>query len=229
MPAQTPIGADTVGYVPIMTPTWEQVRGSNYCTMVHAVKSPNTGYATMGASPTFLLRAYDVFPPRATRGFDDQGFVGPSAPRAVRVRGRDGWEVRALDQRANQAVSYVFDAELGIALRWQRGGDWMELESPTLDGVFDPALFSWTGPARPAEDDIAKLHREHEERQRALAGIPQALPTWLPMTDRHESANPLARRQHGIVWAVFFLAQCGGDQIGARVAEGSDEPVTAGL
>ena len=88
----------------------------------------------------------------------------------------------ARDQHANETVTYVFDAELGIAVRWQHGEDWMELENPSLDDAFEPTLFTWTGPSRPAEDDIAKFHREHEERQRVLAGIPQALPTWLPMT-----------------------------------------------
>jgi hypothetical protein len=66
--------------------------------MVHAVKSPYTMYATLGSSPSFLLRAYDAFPARSTSGFDDRRFVGPSPPRAVRVRGREGWEVSALDE-----------------------------------------------------------------------------------------------------------------------------------
>lgn len=229
-----------------MTPTWEQVRGSNYGTMgrtvhrtvhrpdgswsrvwhapentwryenesgeptfiendtdrwssdgdgtmVHTVKSPTTGYAIMGASPALLLRAYGVFPPLATRGFDNQRFVGPSAPKAVRVRGRDGWEVSAFDQHANETVTYVFDAELGVALRWQCGDDWMELEKPSLDDVFETTLFSWAGPSRPAEDDFARSNREQEERQRALAGIPQALPTWLPMTINAQSRSGDAR------------------------------------
>ncbi|MHA4854439.1 DUF6924 domain-containing protein [Rhodococcus sp. MSC1_016] len=230
-----------------MTPTWEQVRGSNFGTMgrtvrgtvhrpdgswtlvwhapeeawryenesgeptfienatdrwsrdeggtmVHSVKSPNTIYATIGTGPpSLLLRAYDLFPAGATRGFDDQRFVGPSAPRAVRVRGRDGWEVSALDQHSNDTVTYVFDAELGIALRWQHGEDWMELENPSLDEVFEPTLFTWAGPSRSAEDDMAKFHREHEEHQRVLAGIPQALPTWLPMTTNVQAQSGDAR------------------------------------
>ncbi|OZE43163.1 hypothetical protein CH259_00475 [Rhodococcus sp. 05-2254-4] len=158
--------------------------------MVHAVKSPNTMYAVMGASqPSVLLRAYDAFPPSALRGFDDQRFAHPSAPRAVTVRGRAGWEVTARDEHANEPVTYVFDAELGVAVRWQRGDEWMELEKPTLDAEFDPALFIWTGPSRPVEDDIAQHQREHEERQRALAEIPQALPTWLPITTNTQSLS----------------------------------------
>jgi hypothetical protein len=230
-----------------MTPTWEQVRGSNYGTMgrtargivhrpdgswnlvrhapeeswryenesgvptfienttdrwsraedgtmVHAVKSPNTIYATIGTgSPSLLLRAYDAFPAKTTHGFDNQRFAGPSAPRAVRVRGRDGWEVSALDQHTNETVTYVFDAELGIAVRWQQGEVWMELENPSLDDTFEPTLFTWTGPSRPVEDDIAKLHHEHQERQRVLAGIPQALPTWLPMTTNVQPQSGDAR------------------------------------
>lgn len=226
-----------------MTPTWEQVRCSNYGTMgrtargtvhrpdgsweyvwhtpegtwryenesgeptfienatdswsrgedgamVHTVKSRHTLYMTMGTSPpSLLLRAYDVFPAKTSRGFDDQRFVGPSAPRAVRVRGRDGWEVSAHDQHANETVTYVFDAELGIAVRWRRGEDWMELEDPILDDAFDPELFTWTGPSRSTEDDIANYEHAYEERQRVLARIPQALPTWLPMTTSVEAQS----------------------------------------
>ncbi|MFZ2527180.1 MAG: hypothetical protein WAX14_05930 [Rhodococcus sp. (in: high G+C Gram-positive bacteria)] len=163
-------------------------------TMVHTVTSPNTIYVTTGSgSPSLLLRAYDMFPPGTTPRFGDRRFVAPSAPRAVRVRGRDGWEVSAVDQHTNDAVTYVFDAELGIAVRWQRGEDWMELDNPSLDDAFEPTLFIWSGPSRPAEDDVAKLRREHEERQRVLAGIPQALPTWLPLTTNAQSQSGDAR------------------------------------
>ncbi len=99
----------------------------------------------------------------------------------------------AFDRHANTTVTYVFDAELGIALRWQRGEDWMELENPGLDDAFEPSLFTWTGPSRQAEDDFAKIHREQEERQRALAGIPRALPTWLPMTTNVQPQSGDAR------------------------------------
>ncbi|MDJ0104977.1 hypothetical protein QM646_01030 [Rhodococcus erythropolis] len=150
--------------------------------MVHAVKSPNTMYATIGVgSPSLLLRAYDTFPPVSSHMFDNERFVDPSTPRAAIVRGREGWEVTALDQYTNETVTYVFDAQLGVALRWQHGDEWMELENPALDVEFDPGLFRWTGRSRPAQDEIAKHQREHQERERALAGIPQAVPTWLPM------------------------------------------------
>lgn len=151
-------------------------------TMVHAAKSPGTIYATIGASsPSMLLRAYDAFPAGTNHGFDNQRFTDPSPPRAATVRGRDGWEVTAHDPYSNDTITYVFDAELGVALRCQWGDEWMELENPALDESFEPTLFGWTGPSRPAEDEIAKFQREHEERQRALFGIPQAIPTWLPM------------------------------------------------
>ena len=162
-------------------------------TMIHAVKSPHTVYAVMGVGlPSQLLRAYDTFPPKSSHGFDHQRFVAPGAPREVTVRGRAGWEVTALDQHANDQAVYVFDAELGVALRWQRGEDWIELEHPTLDEPFDPNLFEWTGPSRPAEDEMEKLRREHEERQRALDGIPKAIPTWLPLQTyvQVQSGNP---------------------------------------
>ncbi|MGW9564436.1 DUF6924 domain-containing protein [Prescottella equi] len=162
--------------------------------MVHAAKSPNTIYMSIGSgSPALLLRAYDAFPVTAPHAFDRQRFVSPSAPRAVRVRGRDGWEVSGLDEHANDMVTYVFDAELGIAVRWQRGDDWLELENPSLDEAFEPTLFTWAGPSRPAEDHAAKVHREYEERQRMLAGIPQALPMWLPITTNAQPESGDAR------------------------------------
>ncbi|NIL74827.1 hypothetical protein RhoFasB10_00919 [Rhodococcus sp. B10] len=173
----------------IETPTDRWSRDADG-TMVHAVKSPNTMYAIMGiGSPSLLLRAYDTFPPRTTHGFDDQRFVDPSAPRESSVRGRPGWEVTARDHHMNEAVTYVFDAELGVALRWQRGEEWMELSDPTLDETFDDNLFRWTGPSRPAEDEIAKHQREHEKRQRELASIPQAIPSWLPLTTHVQSLS----------------------------------------
>ncbi|MDJ0395854.1 hypothetical protein QMK17_21280 [Rhodococcus sp. G-MC3] len=166
----------------IETPTDRWSRGADG-TMVHAVKSPNTIYAVMGiGSPSLLLRAYDTFPLRTTRGFDDNRFVDPTTPRHTTVRGRAGWEVSGRDQQANENVTYVFDAELGVALRWQRGEDWMELADPIVDKAFDRDLFSWSGPSRTEEDELTQHQREHEERQRALAEIPQAVPTWLPLT-----------------------------------------------
>lgn len=173
----------------IESPTDMWSRGTDG-TMVHSVKSPNTMYAVMGTGlPSQLLRAYDTFPPKITHGFDEPRFVDPSAPRQTSVRGRVGWEVTARDQHANESVTYVFDAELGVAVRWQQGEAWIELESPTLDELFDPALFEWSGPSRSAEDDMAKHQREHEERQRALAGIPQAIPTWLPLRTHVQSLS----------------------------------------
>lgn len=148
--------------------------------MVHATKSPNTVYAIMGGTPSLLVRAYNAFPPKTGHGLDEQRFVDPVVTGEVTVRGRTGWEVTGRDQHSGEAVTYVFDAELGVALRWHHGNDWMELENPVLDAVFTGDLFTWTGPSRPEEDEMAKHYREHEEKQRALAAIPQAVPTWLP-------------------------------------------------
>lgn len=149
--------------------------------MVHAVKNANTFYMDMG-SPSPLLRAYDAFPQRSNHGFDDSRFTDPTAPRPVTVRGRDGWEVTAADPHSTEQITYVIDAELGVALRWQYGDQWMELENPVLDEEFDTDLFRWSGPSRPAADEMARMQREQQEREQALAGIARAVPTWLPMT-----------------------------------------------
>ncbi|MCJ0979663.1 hypothetical protein MTX35_18280 [Rhodococcus sp. ARC_M12] len=162
-------------------------------TMIHTDKSDGTMFVAVGGgSPAALLRAYDAFPPRPGRGFDEQRFVEPSEPRPVSVRGRDGWEVTGTDQFSNEPVTYVFDAELGVALRWQQGQESLELEKPVLDGEFESALFEWDGPARSIEDEIARMQREEKEKERAIADIPQAVPTWLPTTinARSTSGNP---------------------------------------
>nr|WP_217901046.1 hypothetical protein [Rhodococcus sp. 15-649-1-2] len=158
--------------------------------MVHTAKSPNMFISTVRAgSPTMLLRAYDQFPPKTTQGIDDNRFVDPSTPRPATVRGRAGWQVSARDELSSFEVTYVFDAELGVALRWQHGEDWLELSDPVLDEAFDATLFTWNGPSRTFEDELAQHQREHEERLRALEAIPHAVPTWLPLTTH---AHPMS-------------------------------------
>ncbi|MGF0311782.1 DUF6924 domain-containing protein [Rhodococcus sp. IEGM1428] len=149
--------------------------------MVHAVKNANTFYLDMG-SPAPLLRAYDMFPQRSNHGFGDSRFTDPTAPQQVTVRGRDGWEVEATDPLSTERITYVIDAELGVALRWQCGDQWMELENPVLGEDFDADVFRWSGPSRPSDDDMARVQREQQEREQALASIARAVPTWLPTT-----------------------------------------------
>ncbi|OZF39148.1 hypothetical protein CH294_06560 [Rhodococcus sp. 14-2483-1-1] len=149
--------------------------------MVHAVKNANTFYMDMG-SPAPLLRAYDMFPPRSNHGFGDSRFTDPTAPQQVTVRDRDGWEVEATDPHSTERITYVIDAELGVALRWQYGDQWMELENPVLDEEFDADLFRWSGPSHQADDDMARMQRDQQEREQALASIARAVPTWLPTT-----------------------------------------------
>jgi len=152
-------------------------------TMIHIGKTGGMMFVSVvGGSPKQLLRAYDQFLPRSGIPFDEQRFVQPSTPREVSVRGRAGWEVTVSGQNPDESITYAFDAELGIALRWRRGNEWLELEDPSLDETFDPDLFDWTGPSRPFEDEMAKLQRAQQERERAIADMPQSVPTWLPMT-----------------------------------------------
>jgi hypothetical protein len=100
----------------------------------------------------------------------------------VTVRGSDGWEVTPTDPHSAEQVTYVIDAELGVASRWHYGDQWMELEDPVLDEEFDADLFRWSGPSRPAADDMARMLRDQQEREQALAGIAPAVPTWSPTT-----------------------------------------------
>ena len=152
-------------------------------TMIHTDKSGGVTIVSVGSgSPAVLLRAYDSFPPRPGHAFDEQRFTDPGTPRAASVRGRTGWEVTGRDQHSGQSVTYVFDAQLGVALRWQHGSEWLELEQPVLDDEFEPDLFHWTGPSRSFEDELAKMQRAQRERELELAEMPQAVPAWLPMT-----------------------------------------------
>lgn len=145
--------------------------------MIRAMKSPSRLVVTMGGvGPENLLTAYRYWPQSS------ENLLGtPSEPREVQVRGRRGWQVEfASTRRGIQATTYVIDAELGVALVWSQGEEWMELSDPVLDEDFDDNLFVWDGEVREQEEQISIQQREHEDKQRRLAVMPRSDPTWLP-------------------------------------------------
>lgn len=146
--------------------------------MIRAMKSPNRLVATMGVGPEDLLTAYRYWPQPS------ENLLGtPSQPRNVQVRGRQGWQVEfASPHKRVLATTYVIDAELGVALAWRQGEQWMELSDPVLDEDFDDDLFLWHGAVRDQEEQISIQQREHEDKQRRLAAMPRSEPTWLPST-----------------------------------------------
>ena len=145
--------------------------------MIRAMNSPNRLVVTMGGvGPENLLRAYRYWPQPS------ENLLGaPSEPREVQVRGRRGWQVEFASTRKRiLATTYVIDAELGVALAWRQGEEWMELSEPVLDEDFDDDLFVWDGAVRDQEEQISIQQREHEDKQRRLAMMPRSDPTWLP-------------------------------------------------
>lgn len=150
--------------------------------MIRAKKWPNRLAAMLNVGPDNLLTAYRNWQP------DSDTYLGtPSEPRSVHIRGRSGWEVEFTvprgqlnPMRGTQPITYVIDAELGVALAWSQGEEWMELSDPVLDEDFDDDLFVWDGEVRDQEEQISIQQREHEDKQRRLAVMPRSDPTWLP-------------------------------------------------
>ncbi|WP_072803483.1 DUF6924 domain-containing protein [Rhodococcoides yunnanense] len=148
--------------------------------MLHTAKSPHDLVARIGF-PSTLLHAYESWPPITAGGFPSQRMVDPSEPQPVQVRGRDGWEVSFREQHSTERTTYVFDAQYGVALSWQVGEYWMELEDPVLDENFDHEVFTWTGPSREQKAEPSnQAQLDHERKQQVIGEIPRALPSWLP-------------------------------------------------
>ncbi|MFC8381763.1 DUF6924 domain-containing protein [Nocardia sp. NPDC057272] len=145
--------------------------------MIHTVKSPNTGVAWAGDTPVLLVRAYSLWqldndPWSQLR---QHGEVSP-----VEVHGRTGWQVRFTDSNSGGEVTYVIDAELGIALSRTVDGHSIELSNPVFDEHFDPAAFEWHGPAREEDRLETSARREYDAKMQAIAQIPRPQVTWLP-------------------------------------------------
>ncbi|WP_328395426.1 DUF6924 domain-containing protein [Nocardia sp. NBC_00416] len=149
--------------------------------MVHTVKAANRMVAITGASPAQLLKAYSMWPPE-DRGAEPR-LVRPSRPQQVEVRGRTGWQVRFVDTASGGEVTYVIDAESGVAVSRFADAQSMELADPVVDEDFEPALFDWTGPAREKADRlVSPAQREDDAKTRALGAIPRPEVGWLPRT-----------------------------------------------
>lgn len=147
--------------------------------MIRAFKSPHHISVGMGVGPEDLLTAFRFWP----QPEGDNLLGTPSEPQSVEVRGRPGWEVVFAPSRSGAIpVTYVIDAELGVALARRQGQDWMELSVPALDEDFDDGLFEWSGAVRDQEEQISLQQREYEDKQRLLADMPRSEPTWLPST-----------------------------------------------
>ncbi|TJZ76028.1 hypothetical protein FCG67_18595 [Rhodococcus oryzae] len=159
----------------------DEYRRADDGVMVHTAKSPNRFVMTSGAAPWQLLQAYAMWPLEDSG--TDQRLVPTSLPRLVEVRGRAGWQVQFADAMPSGEVTYVIDAELGIALSRSEGSQVMELAAPHFDEDFDPALFTWIGPVREEEDRfVTPAQREYEAKALALAQMPRPQVAWLPRT-----------------------------------------------
>jgi hypothetical protein len=151
--------------------------------MIRDMKSPHRLVSTIRVGPEHLVAAYRFWP----RPESQTDLGTPAQPRSTQIRGRQGWQVDFTPtgsprKRMLAPVTYVIDAELGVALAWRQGEKWIELSDPVLDEDFDDALFVWDGAIREREDQTSIQQREHEEHQRQLAQMPRSVPTWLPST-----------------------------------------------
>ncbi|QTI69199.1 hypothetical protein J6U32_00695 [Gordonia polyisoprenivorans] len=148
---------------------------------VHTSKSPNRLVAVAGISPTVLFTAYQMWAPaeitgRAPRFGEPRGITG------TEVRGRRGWHMEFDDRYGGPTVGVVIDAELGIALSWVQGEQWMQMESPVFDEDFEPALFSWDGATIEFEEYLdSREQLEHEQRMQELMNMPPTQIGWVPM------------------------------------------------
>lgn len=169
------------------TPTYiendtDEYRRAEDAVMMRTVKSPHRIVMTGGASPSVLLQAYHAWLP-STTGTMQPRLVPTSEPERVEVHGRAGWQVPMTDTQYGTEVTYVIDAELGVALSWRQGAQSMYLLDPVLDEEFDPALFDWTGPVRECDDHtVSPAQREHEAKRKQLDAMPHPAVGWLPRT-----------------------------------------------
>lgn len=67
----------------------DEYRRADDAVMVHAAKSPNRMVATVGATPSLLLRAYTRWLPSAS--WPEPRLVASSQLEVVEVHGRAGW------------------------------------------------------------------------------------------------------------------------------------------
>lgn len=172
---------DAAGEATYIEDGTDEYRRADDGVMVHTVKSPHRFVMTIGSAPSQLLQAYAMWP------LEDSGtqqrLAPTSLPCPVEVRGRAGWQVQFADPTSGAEVTYVIDAELGIALSRSVGSQVMELANPRFDEDFDPALFTWSGRVREDEDRfVTPAQREYEAKMRALAQMPRPQVTWLPRT-----------------------------------------------
>ncbi|MBC7303925.1 MAG: hypothetical protein H5T78_23645 [Nocardia sp.] len=149
--------------------------------MVHSVKSANRGVAWAGNTAFSLILAYSQW---QLGGHDPQPRLRPHGELSrVEVRGRAGWQVRFSDSANGGEVTYVIDAELGVALSRTVGTQSIELSNPVLDVDFDPETFEWHGPTREEADRfVSSAQRDYDAKMQAIAQIPRPHVTWLPRT-----------------------------------------------
>lgn len=148
---------------------------------VHTAKHPNRLVAVTGVSPTVLFTAYRSWTPMELTGRPPR-FGEPKQLIEADVRGRRGWQVEFDDSYGGPTITVVIDAELGIALSWRQGEQWMQMESPVLDEDFDPALFTWDGPTVEFEEYLESREQlEHQQKMQELMDMPPTRIGWVPM------------------------------------------------
>ena len=165
----------------ITTPTdeWRQSPDA----MVHTALGGHMRVTMIaGAHSKILVDAHTNWPIPTSGGpgFPDMG--DPISIESTSVRGRDGWRVEFPQSQYQSPQTFVIDADTGMVIGWSSGEDRVELLSYTLDEVFDPSLFTYTGAVIEDAEESAALQATYDEQQRLLAEIPRPAPAWYPTT-----------------------------------------------
>jgi hypothetical protein len=120
--------------------------------------------ASSGTALRYAGSGTELLTRREPDAFTGDDFTRPTGPvGATTFLGRPAWTVElAPPPHKPHPLQLVVDAETGIVLQQRNDGfgtvdEWVEF---VVGDHLDPALFSWDGPARSAEDQRAEMNAE---------------------------------------------------------------------
>ncbi|GAA2059331.1 DUF6924 domain-containing protein [Williamsia deligens] len=150
----------------------------------HRVKNARALVSYTGLGPRQLFQPHRWWP--AENRFSQTDIGDPDGPTPVEVHGRPGHEL--VFPNAGSPITVVIDVEIGVALRWEQGGEVIELSDPEIDVTLDPTLFAWNGPVVDEDDPtVSDEQRAHETKMQAVAEMPTTDVGYLPLST-HSSA-----------------------------------------
>lgn len=163
----------------IDTPTDSWTFPDDRTTATHRAKSPNTLISYTGLGFHQLVQPHRWWPVDNRLSHVDIG--EPEGPTPVEVHGRAGHQL--VFPNGGSPITVTIDVEIGVALRWEQGGETVELSDPQIDIDIDPSLFGWDGPVVDEDDPtVSDEQRAHEAKMRAVAEMPTSEIGYLPVT-----------------------------------------------